>query len=737
MLAPLLAALFGAPAANAQSAASPTPQFDVLGFIQAATLDAGTMCPTLDPLLWGGTVTVNGITMIVPCNTILQMPANTITWEQLFDRSVSAPIPAGSPGLNGKFSIPAGQTGLALADLAPDFTTPGAGGINLPTPFPSFEIHAVGNIVPDASGNDQYIVGLIVPISQEGINAGAGKITCIDYTAGALYVGGANLAAGVTTCAAANGTKIIINDPIGRFGIAHSPDPRFSADINNTTVHAASGYPMCIPRVSPPASDPLCPQLNRPLNGDPRFFTDRFLPNGAPLRIMDFPPPPGQFGADPTGFPDARQMAPFEIGDFITWSGTLAKDSTGTTQSLRGQYVSANTVIANLGIFTSPGTQPAYVVVDSLLLGTGGTPEQGILGEFTTRIFVTGFTTDPANLVDLLAIDVNPCTGAETQRLLGTLDPATQPVRGRWRFHVLGGKFMPPTREMMAISQTGTTPPSVPGGTGYANGLGSGQYRVPNFTFIFPENVRLGEPLLSNNFQDFPFLTRGSGPFGGVATNPIVGQLTPWPGKTVPAKASCSPVGTAPIASAGVDFAVASQHAETLAGTLVQDPNAVPPTISFVQTAGLPVILTGTDTLTPSFTAPAVQPGGQTVLTFRLTVTDTFGTTTSTVNVTVLGTTDIVVIGNAIWRAPTTLGAGTTIGVHKVGDKGGRLKVSATSTVSSFNMSMYTVGYGFMEIDPILGLPNWATDVTGVDAPATVTVHSSLGGEDTQPVVLK
>src|SRR4051812_45725760 len=72
---PLLAALLCAGGAGAQSIPSPAPQFDVTGFIQAATLEpAGatpSLCPTVtDPLLKGGTVTVNGVTMIVPCNTI-------------------------------------------------------------------------------------------------------------------------------------------------------------------------------------------------------------------------------------------------------------------------------------------------------------------------------------------------------------------------------------------------------------------------------------------------------------------------------------------------------------------------------------------------------------------------------------------------------------------------------------------------------------------------------------------
>src|SRR5207244_3946450 len=59
---------------------SPTPQFAFTGFIQAATLDTtGAICkPPNDQTgqpsdrLRGGTITVNGITMIVPCNSIIQ-----------------------------------------------------------------------------------------------------------------------------------------------------------------------------------------------------------------------------------------------------------------------------------------------------------------------------------------------------------------------------------------------------------------------------------------------------------------------------------------------------------------------------------------------------------------------------------------------------------------------------------------------------------------------------------------
>src|SRR4051812_31172146 len=197
-LVALLTAVLGAGGARAQAAAgsiaAPTPQFDVTGFIQAATTD-NSRCPLIgDPLLWGGTVTVNGITMIVPCNTVLQMPANTVSWAMLFPQlGVSSEVgvaPAGTStaGLNGLPGGPlAGTTGLALGDANP--LVPGSG------PFPSFDIRAIGNIValPDpVTGvvSNQYVVGLIAPVSQQGANAGIGVINCIDYANSFIYVGG-------------------------------------------------------------------------------------------------------------------------------------------------------------------------------------------------------------------------------------------------------------------------------------------------------------------------------------------------------------------------------------------------------------------------------------------------------------------------------------------------------------------------------------------------------------------
>ncbi|MDT4971619.1 MAG: hypothetical protein QOG22_1762, partial [Pseudonocardiales bacterium] len=56
--------------------------FDDTGFIQNATVDAtNANCPnTTDPHRFGGTLTLNNGPIVVPCNLVIQMPANTFTW---------------------------------------------------------------------------------------------------------------------------------------------------------------------------------------------------------------------------------------------------------------------------------------------------------------------------------------------------------------------------------------------------------------------------------------------------------------------------------------------------------------------------------------------------------------------------------------------------------------------------------------------------------------------------------
>src|ERR1700687_3988156 len=82
------------------------PQFDMTGFLEAATVDP-TMCPAVtDARLKGGTAKINGQTIIVPCNTILQMAAFALTWADLWTLAPKDIMPLGSTA-----------SGLALSDI--------------------------------------------------------------------------------------------------------------------------------------------------------------------------------------------------------------------------------------------------------------------------------------------------------------------------------------------------------------------------------------------------------------------------------------------------------------------------------------------------------------------------------------------------------------------------------------------------------------------------------------------
>src|SRR5436853_3313067 len=129
---------------GAQPSLPTASPFDMVGFIQAATID------NPNDLFSGGTITVNNLRMIVPRNTLLQFPATAVTWQEAF-----ALAPAPYTRL---------QTGMALNDV--------------PRPATTYEAHVVGNRV-----GSQHIVGLLF-LAQQSLHAGQGFITPIDYVSG-------------------------------------------------------------------------------------------------------------------------------------------------------------------------------------------------------------------------------------------------------------------------------------------------------------------------------------------------------------------------------------------------------------------------------------------------------------------------------------------------------------------------------------------------------------------------
>ncbi|HYL81160.1 MAG TPA: hypothetical protein VEU07_10140, partial [Candidatus Acidoferrum sp.] len=597
----LLVQLWLAGGAAAQAPPQNPSQFDLTGFIQAATLDP--TCAT--NVLCGGTITVNNQVITVPKNTILQMPALALTWQQVFAQAPAA-------------YLALGQSGLAMRAGAPLAVPP------VPAPLRTYEVHVQGNRVVDAT-RDHYIAGLLF-LAQSSLQSGQGFINAIDLTTGMFEVGG-------TIGVAGTGQRVLINDPLGRFGRASNPlviDPRFTIDENNPTVRSATGFPMCIPRAA--AGDPLCPQTNRP--------ADPTSPTGFAMTYQ-FPAVAGVVA----GGLDPRLMVPFEVGDFVSYSGILVNDPAPAITT----YIAAYQVIGNVGLFTFPGDTLAYVATDVMLLGTGGQTVAGLV-EATARTRFEGFTTDPSRHILLWGVDVDPCTGAQSPRNWGSIDvdqgPPKGVVMGRWRFRPPGkvltmpsaGAFLPPTREMRATIETvlgsGIPAPTVV----TTNGLTVNQYQAPIFTFLFPENVNIGTPMVPNNFESFPFLVNGSGPLDPTqavsATNPIVGQLNPWPlGFAAPGTPPVCGVVTPPPPPPTAKIVV-SPSTTVLQKTLVtldgSGSTGTGLTFNWVAPAG--VVLSSATASTVTFTAPSFNV--DTTLAFTLTVKDTAAqTSTATASV--------------------------------------------------------------------------------------------------------
>ena len=523
--------VFGAAGAHAQLAIPPAG-FDMIGFIQQATR-ANVGAGPVPNRLRGGTLTINGIEMIVPNNSIVQMPAAAFSWADLFGPRNSTPVGNYSPA---RLVIPAGRTGLALAD-APRMH------------FPSYEVRVVGNILTDpTTGAQTYIVGMILPASQQGLNMGSGLINFIDYDGtvlggvgqipGRFRVGGVP---GVST----TGTLCELNDPAGRYGAAHSPDPRFSCDTSNPTITTASGYPVGIP--FPDQNDPLRPATQRPVNTP---VTDPFLAPGAPLRYFVVPAP------GPGVTPDSRLQMPLMVGDWVDFSGTLMKLDPLGNNLPANMFVSVHSLTAHLGIQTTPGSNPAYIRVEAFVFGSGPTPQPATAPaqETSSRVQLVVFATDPT--IDgtgsspgthVNAVVVDPATGAESELLFpnGDLNDNPKPpnhnglemddtVRGRIRLQLnrnfdttTGNKVGPGNyyREYIVRLGPGTTR-EVPN---VANGLTAGRYRLPMFDYIFAEGAKFGEPIPPYNFNQFGFLAVGSGRLDGT-TGPFVGPLDPFPG---------------------------------------------------------------------------------------------------------------------------------------------------------------------------------------------------------------
>ncbi|HET9183274.1 MAG TPA: hypothetical protein VFP59_14145 [Candidatus Angelobacter sp.] len=508
----------------------------------------------------GGWIEVNDELIRVPAGTVVVFPNTFLTWEEVFEMNP-----------NTHQTDPVYQSGLAMADTV---RFPG-----------TYQATIDMNIV-----NGQRIAG-IVRIAQDAADMFSGFIEGIDYGNATLIVNGQRVQINdpqiTITVPNPDGTPALdptTGAPItlvkGRYSIGLTPlsaglssrtdpDPRFTVDQGNPTVAAGTGYPMCIP-VVPPATydvnnnpygvalagvqdpyvmtapagftytgydDPQCPEINRkrdPFGGG--IFT-RFTMNA-----------PGDPQTADNPYPqDPYTEMPFEVGDWVDVIGTQEDNP------LTGQpYMTATEAVGNVGVFTAEGVDPAYLVVEVTIEGTASLPDPNFPQEAGVRTRVEGMTTDWTRPVDVSPIDYD-CNGNLTFREPAwvtnfPVEPGPPNIgkRGRWRARFpQGGNFQPPTQNIGARVSGGVLGKN-------KSGLDTDEYQLPTGLYVYPELLDPGNPPVALNFDDFPFLTNGSGPLPllgsvfdsiqvqlGLAGNPFypnqnLTEVNPFPYDTTP-----------------------------------------------------------------------------------------------------------------------------------------------------------------------------------------------------------
>jgi hypothetical protein len=305
-----------------------------------------------------------------------------------------------------------------------------------------------------------------------------------------------------------------LNDTYGIFGSAvpiGDPvvpwiDERFELDPNNAPVHAKTGYPVCVPRVAPPANDPKCPSTNRPAPdaANPTRHLRFTCGTGAASAVLE------ASGIMPLAGCNPNLPVPLRVGDYVTYSGILVPDANAPADAPSNFLVAAYGLDAELGVYTVPGTEPVYVLVEEAIEGTKGArfftdPVFGnIPQEETTRFHIVGFSTDVTRNVEVGVFDSDrdgsPPTHTSMSGAAG-LPPNNFLPFGRFRTTTnakAGARAV--RRDAFAYvvgsarGATGPAPDKPLPDTGLDPTLKSGTYEAPIGEFIYPEATDFGNP---------------------------------------------------------------------------------------------------------------------------------------------------------------------------------------------------------------------------------------------------
>jgi hypothetical protein len=310
----------------------------VMGEIEEITLND----PASKDHWQGGSMIVGGQHIIIPKNLLIDLPANRVTLQQLYDDAPAS-------------CLAKAESGLAKKDLC---NMTGVGGI--------------ATIAANRTSSGNVIAGDV--LIEKAVESVTGQITFINYDQGYFRING-------TPNSDTTGVMVRINDPGSRHtkqlgpvacltGKNCSADPRFALDADNYTNTFIGGYPLCIPSTVPRIftdtlrlgvttaqassaglGDVLCPDTNRP--------------------------GPGLAAAD------SRRFAPIMVGDSITVEGNYEDD--GTTRFLSAHTSKVGTLLST----KNTATQPDYMEFEEAFIDAPGFQNQ------RTRALYIGFVTNP------------------------------------------------------------------------------------------------------------------------------------------------------------------------------------------------------------------------------------------------------------------------------------------------------------------------------------------------------
>jgi len=314
----------------------------------------------------GGVMVVGGSEMIVPKNLLIDLPANRLSLQQIFDQA-----PAACKAL--------GESGLAKGDKC---NQSGSGGI------------ATLSAVHTNAGN--VIIGdLFIQKAAESV---VGQVSYISYAQGYYRVNG--LPNDPNT-----GVMVRLNDPTGRHTIQSgagcaggpncSPDPRFTLDPDNYTNTFSTGYPVCIPST-----------VGRQFPGLPALTGVAAIPAQTTQAAGDgtgdllCPDSNRSNAALEPPVADSRRFAPVKVGDSV-----LAEGNYETINGIR--FLSAHTSNVNKALTTKnePG-QPDYLFLAEVFIEAPAFQNQ------RQRAMWIGFTTLAPTDVDIWSVHRDPVNNA-------------------------------------------------------------------------------------------------------------------------------------------------------------------------------------------------------------------------------------------------------------------------------------------------------------------------------------